>query len=93
MSPSFRTRFGEGMPCTTSLLTEVQSTQGNPWYPLNAAFTPSSFNRASAAFSRSKVVAPGLTLLRTNSSTSRTTWPARRIFSISWDDLSTTANA
>ena len=28
MSPSFRIRFGDGMPCTTSLLTEVHSTQG-----------------------------------------------------------------
>ena len=32
-----------------------------------------------------------LHLLRTNSSTSRTTCPARRIFSISWYDFSTTA--
>jgi hypothetical protein len=83
MSPSFKTRFFDGMPCTTSLLIEVQSTQGNPWYPLKAGLAPSSLMRASATFSRSSVVAPGLTWLRTNSSTSRTTLPARRIFSIS----------
>ena len=46
--------------------------------------------RFSATFSRSSVVAPGFTWLRTSSSTSRTTRPARRIFSISSDDLSTT---
>src|SRR5579872_1887048 len=46
--------------------------------------------RASATLSRSSVVAPGLTWLRTSSSTSRTTLPARRIFSISSCDFSTT---
>ena len=42
-------RLAVGMPWTTSLLTEVQSTAGKPWYPLNADLAPSSSIFASAA--------------------------------------------
>jgi hypothetical protein len=38
------------------------------------------------------VVMPGFTLLRNTSSISRVALPASRIFSISFDDFSTTAN-
>src|SRR3989442_1274273 len=58
MSPSFNAFFDEGMPCTTSSLTEVHRTQGYPRYPLNAGFTPASRHSLSASRSRSAVVTP-----------------------------------
>ena len=33
MSPSFSTRFFDGMPCTISLFTDVQMLPGNPYKP------------------------------------------------------------
>src|SRR2546428_352062 len=58
MSPSLRTFFDDGMPCTTSSLTEVHSTQGYPRYPLNAGRTPASRHIRSAMRSRSAALVP-----------------------------------
>src|SRR2546430_5826711 len=64
MSPSHNLRLGDGIPWTISLFTEVHSMQGYPRYPLNAARPGLPAIFSSANFSRSIVVMPGLTALR-----------------------------
>ena len=40
MSPSWSTRFRDGMPCTISLLIDVQMEPGKPYSPLKAGVAP-----------------------------------------------------
>ena len=49
MSPSFSTRFFDGMPCTISWFTDAQMLPGNPYSPLNAGIAPSWLRMNSSA--------------------------------------------
>ena len=89
MSPSFSTRFFDGMPCTISLFTDVQMLPGNPYSPLNAGIAPSWLRmNCSAISSSSPVEMPGRTAPRSVSIVAWRILPPIAIRSISRADFS-----
>src|SRR5689334_13017607 len=82
-SPSARTRCGDGIPCTTSSLSDAQIEAGNPRYPRNDGVAPWERMYSSATASRSAVVRPGATAATTRSMVPAVIRPDRRIFAIS----------
>ena len=94
MSPLFRMRFREGMPCTISSLIEMHTLPGKPYSPLNAGSAPACERmNASPIASRSIVLIPGRTASRMASNVARRIAPPRAIISISRVDLSIIADA
>jgi hypothetical protein len=87
--PALETEFRAPLRCSPKRTVRTDNRRS----PRKAALLPCSLIRAAAIFSRSMVVMPGLTLPRNTSRISRVAMPARRIFSISFDDFSTTATS
>src|SRR5215203_5286036 len=84
MSPSFSTRFLEGMPCTISWLIDVHSVPGNPYRPLNAGVAPAWLRmNDSAIASRSIVDIPAFTSRRSIATVAARIFPPSAIRSIS----------
>src|SRR5688572_10833444 len=84
MSPSLRTRFFDGMPCTISWLIDVQSVPGKPYSPLNAGLAPGWLRmNDSASASRSIVDIPAFTSRRSNATVAARILPPSAIRSIS----------
>src|SRR4051812_2193427 len=84
MSPSFSTRFFDGMPCTISWLIEVHSVPGNPYNPLNAGMAPGWLRmNDSAIASRSIVDIPAFTSRRSRRPVAARILPPSAIRSIS----------
>src|SRR5882762_530175 len=83
-SPSLRTRFREGMPCTISWLIDVQSVPGKPYSPLNAGVAPGWLRMNSSAIaSRSSVEMPARTSRRSMRTVAARILPPSAISSIS----------
>src|SRR3954469_11129859 len=82
MSPSFRTTSSEGMPWTTTSLTEVQIVAGKPPYPRKFGLALCSASTFRATWSGSLVVAPGPAASRVAAWIAATTSPAARILAI-----------
>src|SRR5215212_6489010 len=84
MSPSFSTRFLDGMPCTISWLIDVQSVPGKPYRPLNAGVAPGWLRmNDSARASRSIVDMPAFTSRRSIATVAPRIFPPSAIRSIS----------
>src|SRR6185436_11101563 len=88
-SPSFATRFGDGIPWTISELSEVQIEAGNGGcpYPRNDGIAPWSRMDDSATSFSSAVVTPTRTFESTRSIVAARMRPDLRILSISSGDL------
>ena len=68
--------YPPGIPCTTSLLTDIQSVAGKPYNPLKEGLAPCSVINCSAIVSNSFVLIPGFISCSNSSNVSATIYPA-----------------